>query len=193
LELLAFLDKLSPILIVIIPSYFSFKSTQNTKETDKQISLLSDKISAIEKTVSNVEAIGKDNSKGLNVIGKGLQRLQRFRLQENLKKAIRRGNTNQHEIEELSRLYESYVELGGNGAIKVLYEKFLALEIVEENINATDQFYLSIALYVPTASNIPCSHICVPCLHYTAITNYMREETRVSRTAHMIISLILSS
>jgi putative uncharacterized protein 54 len=138
LELLAFLDKLSPILIVIIPSYFSFKSTQNTKETDKQISLLSDKISAIEKTVSNVENIGKDNSKGLSVIGKGLQRLQRFRLQENLKKAIRRGSTNQHEIEELSRLYESYVELGGNGAIKVLYEKFLALEIVEENINATD-------------------------------------------------------
>jgi hypothetical protein len=138
LELLAFLDKLSPILIVIIPSYFSFKSTQNTKETDKQIGLLSDKISAIEKTVSNVESIGKDNSKGLSVIGKGLQRLQRFRLQENLKKAIRRGNTNQHEIEELSRLYESYVELGGNGAIKVLYEKFLELEIVEENINATD-------------------------------------------------------
>jgi putative uncharacterized protein 54 len=123
---------------VIIPSYFSFKSTQNTKETDKQISFLSDKISAIEKTVSNVESIGKDNSKGLSVIGKGLQRLQRFRLQENLKKAIRRGSTNQHEIEELSRLYESYVELGGNGAIKVLYEKFLALEIVEENINATD-------------------------------------------------------
>ena len=138
MELLALLDKLSPILIVIIPSYFSFKSTQNTKETDKQISLLSDKISAIEKTVSNVESIGKDNSKGLSVIGKGLQRLQRFRLQENLKKAIRRGNTNQHEIEELSRLYESYVELGGNGAIKVLYEKFLALEIMEENINATD-------------------------------------------------------
>ena len=123
---------------MIIPSYFSFKSTQNTKETDKQISLLSDKISAIEKTVSNVESIGKDNSKGLSVIGKGLQRLQRFRLQENLKKAIRRGNTNQHEIEELSRLYESYIELGGNGAIKVLYEKFLELEIVEENINATD-------------------------------------------------------
>ena len=123
---------------MIIPSYFSFKSTQNTKETDKQISLLSDKISAIEKTVSNVETIGKDNSKGLSVIGKGLQRLQRFRLQENLKKAIRRGNTNQHEIEELSRLYESYVELGGNGAIKVLYEKFLALEILEENTNATN-------------------------------------------------------
>ena len=58
--------------------------------------------------------------------------VQRFRLQENLKKAIRRGWTTQHEIEELSRLYESYVELGGNGAIKILFEKFLKLEISEE-------------------------------------------------------------
>jgi hypothetical protein len=49
-----------------------------------------------------------------------------------LKKAIRRGWTTQHEIEELSRLYESYVELGGNGAIKILFEKFLKLEISEE-------------------------------------------------------------
>ena len=132
LDFLTFVDKLSPILIVIIPSYFSYRSTQNTKETDKQIGLLSDKISDIEKSVTNVEAIGKENSKNLTIIGKGLQRLQRFRLQENLKNALRRGYTNQHEIEELSKLYESYVELGGNGAIKVLYEKFLNLMIKEE-------------------------------------------------------------
>lgn len=132
LDFLTFVDKLSPILIVIIPSYFSYRSTQNTKETDKQIGLLSDKISDIEKSVINVESIGKENSKNLTMIGKGLQRLQRFRLQENLKNALKRGYTNQHEIEELSKLYESYVELGGNGAIKVLYEKFLKLDTKEE-------------------------------------------------------------
>lgn len=132
MDFLTFVDKLSPILIVIIPSYFSYRSTQNTKETDKQIGLLSDKISDIEKSVTNVESIGKENSKNLTMIGKGLQRLQRFRLQENLKNALKRGYTNQHEIEELSKLYESYVELGGNGAIKVLYEKFLKLMIKEE-------------------------------------------------------------
>ena len=118
---------------MIIPSYFSFKSTQNTKETEKQINVLTDKIGELEKSVHAVEEIGKDNNKNLSLIGKGLQRLQRFRLQENFKKAIRRGNTSQHEIEELSRLYESYVELGGNGAIKILFEKFLKLEIKEEN------------------------------------------------------------
>ena len=133
MEFLTLLDKLTPVLIVIIPSYFSFKSTQNTKETEKQINVLTDEISDLKKSVGEVTEIGKENRDNLSLIGKGLQRLQRFRLQENLKKAIRRGFTNQHEIEELSRLYESYVELGGNGAIKILFEKFLKLEIKEEN------------------------------------------------------------
>ena len=132
LEFLALLDKLTPVLIVIIPSYFSFKSTQNTKETEKQINVLTDEISDLKKSVGEVTEIGRENRDNLSLIGKGLQRLQRFRLQENLKKAIRRGKTSQHEIEELSRLYESYVELGGNGAIKILFEKFLELEIIEE-------------------------------------------------------------
>ena len=132
MDFLTLIDKLTPVLIVIIPSYFSFKSTQNTKETEKQINVLADKISELEKSVGEVTEIGRDNRNNLSLIRKGLQRLQRFRLQENLKKAIRRGRTNQHEIEELSRLYESYVELGGNGAIKILFEKFLELEIVEE-------------------------------------------------------------
>jgi putative uncharacterized protein 54 len=132
LEFLTLIDKLTPVLIVIIPSYFSFKSTQNTKETEKQINVLAEKISDLEKSVGEVTEIGRDNRTNLSLIRKGLQRLQRFRLQENLKKAIRRGRTNQHEIEELTRLYESYVELGGNGAIKILFEKFLELEIVEE-------------------------------------------------------------
>lgn len=132
MEFLTLIDKLTPVLIVIIPSYFSFKSTQNTKETEKQINVLADKISELEKSVGEITEIGRDNNANLSLIRKGLQRLQRFRLQESLKKAIRRGRTNQHEIEELTRLYESYVELGGNGAIKILFEKFLELEIVEE-------------------------------------------------------------
>ena len=132
MEFLTLLDKLTPVLIVIIPSYFSFKSTQNTKETEKQINVLTDEISDLKKSVGEVTEIGRENRDNLSLIGKGLQRLQRFRLQENLKKGIRRGKTSQHEIEELSRLYESYVELGGNGAIKILFEKFLELEIIEE-------------------------------------------------------------
>ena len=100
-----FMERITTILVVMIPSYFSFKSTQNTKETEKQINVLTDKIRELEKSVSEVAEIGRENRDNLSLIGKGLQRLQRFRLQENLKKAIRRGRTSQHEIEELSRLY----------------------------------------------------------------------------------------
>lgn len=132
MDLLTLVDKLTPVLVVIIPSYFSYKSTKSTKEADKRLEGLSSKIDSLEKSVSSVEEIGKDNNRNLTIIGKGLQRLQRFRLQENLKKALNRGYTNQHEIEELSKLYESYVELGGNGAIRVLFERFLKLEIKEE-------------------------------------------------------------
>ena len=126
------IDKLTPVLVVIIPSYFSFRSSKTTKEADQKIMDLTEKIDILEKSVLNVEGIGEDNQKNLSIIGKGLQRLQRFRLQENLKNALKRGYTNQHEIEELSRLYESYIELGGNGAIKVLFERFLDLEIKED-------------------------------------------------------------
>lgn len=132
MDLLSLVDKLTPVLVVIIPSYFSFKSTKTTKEADKRLEGLSNKIGALETSVHSVEEIGKENRKNLTIIGKGLQRLQRFRLQENLKKALNRGYTNQHEIEELSKLYESYVELGGNGAIKVLFNRFLDLEMKEE-------------------------------------------------------------
>lgn len=132
LDLLALVDKLTPVLVVIIPSYFSFKSTKTTKEADKRIEGLSNKIDSLEQSVQTIEEIGKDNNKNLTIIGKGLQRIQRFRLQENLKNALKKGYTNQHEIEEISKLYESYVELGGNGAIRVLFERFLDLEIREE-------------------------------------------------------------
>lgn len=133
MALVDLIDKLTPVLVVIIPSYFSFKSTKTSKEADQKLRDLSDKIDNLEKSVLNVEGIGEDNQRNLTIIGKGLQRLQRFRLQENLKNALKRGYTNQHEIEELSRLYESYIELGGNGAIKVLFKRFLDLEIKEEN------------------------------------------------------------
>lgn len=127
-----FMERITTILVVMIPSYFSYRSTQTSKEADKRLSDLSDKIEDLEKSVHTVEAIGKDNNNNLTMIGKGLQRIQRFRLQENLKNALKKGYTNQHEIEEISKLYESYVELGGNGAIKVLFERFLDLEIKEE-------------------------------------------------------------
>ena len=130
--MITFVDKLTPVLVVIIPSYFSYKSNKSSKETDKRIEALSEDFGELKESVASIKEIGDRNNSDLNLIQKGLQRLQRFRLQENLKKALRRGYTTQHELEELSRLYESYVELGGNGAVKILFEKFTKLNTKEE-------------------------------------------------------------
>lgn len=86
-----FMERITTILVVMIPSYFSYRSTQTSKEADKRLSDLSDKIVDLEKSVHAVEEIGKDNNKNLSMIGKGLQRIQRFRLQENLKKLLNEG------------------------------------------------------------------------------------------------------
>lgn len=126
------MDKLTPILAVVIPSYFSYKSNRNSKETDKRIESLSQELGDLKESVETVKNNGDDIKQSVSLIKTGLQRLQRFRLQENLKKALRRGQTTQHELEELTRLFESYTELGGNGAIKLLYEKFSELPIKEE-------------------------------------------------------------
>lgn len=132
MDLITFVDKLTPVLVVVIPSYFSYKSNKSSKETDKRIEALSEDFGELKESVASIKEIGDRNNSDLNLIQKGLQRLQRFRLQENLKKALRRGYTTQHELEELSRLYESYVELGGNGAVKILFEKFTKLSTKEE-------------------------------------------------------------
>lgn len=131
-DLLTFVDKLTPVLVVIIPSYFSYRGSRNSKETDKRIEALSEDVAELKESIVSIKEIGNKNNQDLSLIQKGLQRLQRFRLQENLKKALRRGQTSQHELEELTRLYESYVELGGNGAIKLLFERFSDLPIKEE-------------------------------------------------------------
>ena len=131
-HLIDFVDRITPVLVVIIPSYFSYRSNQNSKETDRRIESLSQDLGDLKESVEAVKNNGNEIKQSVSLIKTGLQRLQRFRLQENLKKALRRGQTTQHELEELTRLFESYTELGGNGAIKLLYEKFSELPIKEE-------------------------------------------------------------
>ena len=55
MDLLSFVDKLTPILVVIIPSYFSFRGTQNSKETDKKIQVLSAEIGDLKEAVVGVQ------------------------------------------------------------------------------------------------------------------------------------------
>lgn len=96
-------------------------------ERSRQLTAIADDLTSVKTTVTK-------NSTNLAKVSDGVMRTQRYYLQKDLTKAILRGWTTQNEFDELSKLYESYENLGGNGAIKHMFEKFLALPLKEEEI-----------------------------------------------------------
>lgn len=89
---------------------------------------------ALENLQSEIASIKEDTSetKRLALYNRdGIKYTQRYRLYHDMSRAIANGYTTTREIQELTILFESYVGLGGNGAVKALYEKFTQLEIKE--------------------------------------------------------------
>lgn len=71
-----------------------------------------------------------------DVIQDGTRKIQRYRLYHDLKHEVMRGYTTLDHFRELSILFESYKNLGGNGEVEALYEKYKDLPIREdEDIN----------------------------------------------------------
>lgn len=71
-----------------------------------------------------------------DVIQDGTKKIQRYRLYHDLKREVMRGYTTLDHFRELSILFESYKNLGGNGEVEALYEKYKDLPIREdEDIN----------------------------------------------------------
>nr|DAW77469.1 MAG TPA: holin protein [Caudoviricetes sp.] len=72
-----------------------------------------------------------------DVIQDGTRKIQRYRLYHDLKKEVIMGYTTLDHFRELSILFESYKNLGGNGEVEALYEKYKKLPIREEDIDET--------------------------------------------------------
>jgi len=67
-----------------------------------------------------------------DVIQDGTRKIQRYRLYHDLKHEVMRGYTTLDHFRELSILFESYKNLGGNGEVEALYEKYKDLPIRED-------------------------------------------------------------
>lgn len=82
----------------------------------------------IEKTKTDITDI-----KTIALINRdGLKYTQRYRLQHDMQRAILEGYTTTQQLNELSILYESYRNLGGNGAVEALYQRYIKLPIKED-------------------------------------------------------------
>ena len=96
--------------------------------------------------LNTIHVIGEDNQKNIIEINNKLAvhdeahlATMYLRLERDITTALKRGYTTVHESDIIHKMHSSYKKLGGNGRIDALFNKYLNLEIVEENINATDQ------------------------------------------------------
>lgn len=122
----------SGLLTVLLNKMFEWKSNKAKgvlEEISTTLYTLKKQVDGIDQTTV---AINHQN----DVIQDGTRKIQRYRLYHDLKHEVMRGYTTLDHFRELSILFESYKNLGGNGEVEALYEKYKDLPIREdEDIN----------------------------------------------------------
>lgn len=109
-------------IVSIITTRITTENKKNTESISKHLNRIDDRLSEVQTEVQEVKQIGLDNRLGI-------QRTQRYRLQEDMEKAISDGYTTPTKLREVSKLFESYTNLGGNGEIQDLHAIYLKLPI----------------------------------------------------------------
>ena len=107
--------------VAIIPLVKIWFDNSN-KQMAKQFENLNKEIKSTQDKVDEVTQIGLQNRASNKSI-------MSYRLHEEFTKAIDRGYTTSEDLSELSGLYKSYAEIGGNGKIETLFNRFKTLPI----------------------------------------------------------------
>lgn len=108
--------------VSLITTRISTQSKKQTNEILNRLDGVTEQIQDVRMNVQKVESIGNDNREGIRTVA-------RFRLYDTMSIAIDRGWTTVEEAREIGKLYQAYVNLGGNGEIHDLHEIFLRLPI----------------------------------------------------------------
>lgn len=99
------------------------KEVKNTQyRTEKQLDRVSMEVKNTQDKVDEVTQIGLQNRDSNKSI-------MSYRLHKEFSEAIEHGYTTSEDLSELSGLYKSYAEIGGNGKIETLFNRFRKLPI----------------------------------------------------------------
>ena len=107
--------------VAIIPLIKIWFDNSN-KEMVKQFESLNKEVKSTQDKVDEVTQIGLQNRDSNKSI-------MSYRLHREFSEAIERGYTTSEDLSELSGLYKSYAEIGGNGKIETLFNRFKTLPI----------------------------------------------------------------
>lgn len=120
------------LLTVLVNKIFEWHSNKAKSVLEEISSTLGDLKGQVDGIDRRTVEINHQN----DVIQDGTRKIQRYRLYHDLKREVMRGYTTLDHFRELSILFESYKNLGGNGEVEALYEKYKDLPIREdEDIN----------------------------------------------------------
>lgn len=112
--------------IVTITQVLLNNSKKDKEEREEalndNIQVLSNGIDNISKEILELKDTSIDNRVGI-------RHSIRYALFQDMKNAIERGYTYIDELNEVTTLYSVYTQLGGNGAISLLYERYKTLEM----------------------------------------------------------------
>ena len=122
--------------VAIIPLVKIWFDNSN-KQITKQFEQLSSEIKSTQDKVDEVTQIGLQNRNSNKSI-------MSYRLHKEFSEAIECGFTTSEDLSELSGLYKSYAEIGGNGKIETLFNRFKTLPIhkqEDKKWNIYNQYY----------------------------------------------------
>ena len=94
----------------------------SNKQMAKQFEQLNKEVKSTQDKVDEVTQIGLQNRDSNKSI-------MSYRLHKEFSEAIECGFTTSEDLSELSGLYKSYAEIGGNGKIETLFNRFKTLPI----------------------------------------------------------------
>ena len=66
-------------------------------------------------------------------IREGMQAMLRDRIIQMSSYCIKQGHTQVYMVENMTHMFSSYTDLGGNGAVHYIFEKFMELPVIEED------------------------------------------------------------
>lgn len=107
--------------VAIIPLTKIWFDNSN-KQMAKQFEQLNKEVKSTQDKVDEVTQIGLQNRDSNKSI-------MSYRLHKEFSEAIECGFTTSEDLSELSGLYKSYAEIGGNGKIETLFNRFKTLPI----------------------------------------------------------------
>lgn len=137
-ELLTTVGALAPTIGVIATGLFGYMASRANNLSKEQFNELKGNLSTITNNVDALQATAEANNVTLREVQDKLNlhdeshlAQMRRHLDKDIKQALTLGQTNPKEYELISRMYQNYKALSGNGYIDRLFEDYQELPIKE--------------------------------------------------------------